>query len=209
MSWTRSERSRSPDRGARVACYETGMDPRDATEVARRTLCLELLLQRLGLETDDEDPIADREKIRALWATRLTELGIDADVLPVERAFLERPVGGLTEDDLDDVHGRATGALALLWVLGRLETKPNAASVEEIADLLGDHGLLGDGSITRAKEAVAAAKMRDLPAVEEARTTYERARGKAKEPTEPEKIFAGIGAHHLAWVLDRAMPFDE
>lgn len=182
------------------------MESRSAQEVARRTLALEVLLQRLGLETDDEDPVAEREKVRAMWVTRLPELGIADDLLPEERAFLERPVGELSEDDLDDVHGRATGALVLLWVLGRLETRPNAASVEEIADLLGEHGLLGDGSITRANEAVAAATLRDLAAVDEACAGYDRLRGKAKEPTEPEKIFAGVAAHQLGWVLDREQP---
>lgn len=182
------------------------MESRDAQEVARRTLCLEVLLQRLGLETDDEDPVAERDKVRALWVTRLPELGIVDDFLTEERAFLERPVGELSEDDLDDVHGRATGALVLLWVLGRLETRPNAASVEEIADLLAEHGLLGDGSIVRAKETVAGAKLRDLAAVDDARASYDRTRGKAKEPTEPEKIFAGVAAHQLEWVLDRELP---
>lgn len=184
------------------------MDPRDAQEVARRSLCLELLLQRLGLETDDEDPAAEREKVRAAWAGRLAALGVEDALLPEERAFLDRPVGELSEDDLDDLHGRATGALVLLWALGKLETRPNAASVDAIAELLGEHGLLGDGSISRAKDAVAGAKLRDLPAVDEARIAYERTRGKAKEPTEAEKIFAGVGAHHLAWVLDRALAFE-
>lgn len=184
------------------------MESRDAQEVARRTLCLELLLQRLGLETDDADPVAEREKVRTLWVSRLGELGVEGDLLAEERAFLERPVGELTEDDLDDVHGRATGALVLLWALSRLDSKPNAASVEEIADLLGEHGLLGDGSLSRAREAVANAKLRDRASVDDARIGYERTRGKAKEPTEPEKIFAGVAAHHLAWVLDRSVAFE-
>jgi hypothetical protein len=44
---------------------------KEATDVAKRCLCLELLLQRLGLEIDEEDPVAER--VVLLWS--LSRLG--------------------------------------------------------------------------------------------------------------------------------------
>ncbi|HVJ89560.1 MAG TPA: hypothetical protein VM580_07125, partial [Labilithrix sp.] len=32
--------------------------------------------------------------------------------------------------------------------------------------------------------------------------TYVRTRGKAKDPTLPDPIVAGVAAHHLEWILD-------
>lgn len=184
------------------------MTSRDAQEVARRTICLELLLQRFGLETSDEVPLTEREKLRQLWVSRLGELQVEGELLPPERAFLERPVGSLSEDDLDDIHGRAIGALVLLWALGRLQAKPGAANIEQLADLLGTHGLLGDGSISKAREAIRGATLREATALDEACAAYERTRGKAKEATDPEKIIAELAAHHLACILDRSLPFE-
>ena len=96
----------------------------------------------------------------------------------------------------------------LLWALGRLPTRPSAASMDRVADLLGTHGLLGDGSITKARESTERATLRDADTLDEVCATYEHTRGKAREATDPEKIFAGLAAHHLAWVLDPTMPFD-
>jgi hypothetical protein len=184
---------------------------RAAVEVARRCVCLELLFQRERLETDTEDPIGDREEARRAWASRLGDggLAIDAVLLPEERAFLERPVGGLSEDELDDVHGRAVGAPVLLWALGRLEARPSSASVDELEATLATAGLLGDGSISRARKAAEEARLRPAAELDEARRAYLRTRGKAREVEDPARIFAGIAAHHLTWVLDPEMGFDE
>lgn len=185
------------------------MQSRDAIDVARRCLCLELLLQRFGLETDTEDPAAVRDEVRRKWLARLGDLGLESAILADERALLERPLGELSEDDLDDLHGRASGALVLLWALGRLEgPRPSFAAVDDMASLVGDHGLLGSGSIARANETVAGARLRAEAELREALAAYGRTRGKAREPSEPEKIVAGVGAHHLAWILDRGMAFD-
>lgn len=184
---------------------------RAAIEVARRCICLELLFQRERLETDTEDPVADREEARSAWASRLGTggLAIDAALLADERALLERPVGGLSEDELDDVHGRAVGALVLLWALGRIEARPSSGSVDELEAALASAGLLGDGSVSRARAAAEAARLRPVAELEEARRAYLRTRGKARKIEDPARIFAGIAAHHLAWVLDPEMSFDE
>lgn len=182
------------------------MSIRDAVEVARRCLCLELLLQRLGLETDADDPVADRDEVRRRWLARLADLELEQAVLAPERALLEAPVGSLSEDDLDDLDGRASGALVLLWGLGRLEARPTFATLEDMDALLADRGLLGAGSISRAKEAVASASLRAERDLHDGLAAYGRTRGKARETDDPEKIFAGVGAHHVAWILDHTLP---
>lgn len=185
------------------------MATKDALQVARRCLCLEVLFQRLALETDDEEPVADREKARAMWLARLGDLGIDEELLDDERALLERPVGELSEDDLDDLDGRASGALVLAWALGLVEARPTFAATSALAETLAEHGLLGDGSIARAKAAAESARLRADAEIEAARSAYERTRGKAREVTDAEKIFAEVAAHHLDWVLDDTMEADE
>lgn len=181
---------------------------KDAVAVARRLLCLELLFQRLGLEEADDDAAA-REKARAAWAGRLEDLGVAGDLLADERGFLERPVGGMSEDDLDDLEGRVSGALVLLWALGRLDQRPTFATVTALEEHLEAHGLLGDGSVKRAKAAAESATLRPAEELDTALGTYLKARGKAKEIADPEKIVAAVGAHHLTWILDDDMAFDE
>jgi hypothetical protein len=186
---------------------------RTALEVARRCLCLELLFQRLVLETDDSDTGPDdataRDRARSLWLSRTSDLGIDEELFPAERALLERPVGSLTEDDLDDLDGRASGSVVLLWALGRIETRPGFAAVSEVESLLAEVGLLGDGSIARARAAAEAAELRPESELDAAISGYRKTRGKAKETSDPEKIVAELGAHHLAWILDRRIGFED
>lgn len=182
-----------------------GRMPKNAIDVARRCLCLELLFQRYGLE-GEEDDVASRERARALWLSREQDLGIDQALAADERALLERPVGAMTEDELDDLHGRAVGAAVLAWALGRAPSPPKLAEVEAIVS---DHGLLGDGSIARARTAAEAATLRAEGELDEALAVYLRVRGKAREIDDPERIFAGLAAHHLTWILDADMGFDE
>ena len=144
---------------------------KDAFAVARRLLCLEVLFQRLGLE-EAEDDIAAREKARAAWAGRLDDLGIAGDFVADERSFLEQPVGRLSEDDLDDLEGRVSGALVLLWALGRLDQKPTFAMVTELEDHLEANGLLGDGSIKQAKAAAETATLRPADELDAALGAY-------------------------------------
>ncbi len=184
------------------------MTPKEAADVARRSLCLELLLQRLGLETDTEDAAAEREKVRSMWLTRLPDLGLEAAILDDERAFLERPIGQLSEDELDDLHGRASGALVLLWALGRLSSRPTFAAVDDMESLVAESGVLGSGSISKAKDAVTGARLRSEEELQDALSAYARTRGKAREPSDPDQIYAGVGAHHLEWILDGEMPFE-
>jgi len=179
---------------------------RSAVDVARRCLCLELLFQRYALETDADEAVAERENARATWLSRERDLGIDRELSADERAWLERPVGRLGEDDLDEVHGRAIGAAVLTWALGRAPSRPKLVDVE---DVVSEHGLLGDGSIAGARAASEAATLRSEAELDEALAAFLRVRGKAKEVDDAERIFAGVAAHHLTWILDAAMGFDE
>lgn len=180
--------------------------PRLPLDVARRCLCLELLFQRYLLEIDAGDSLPERERARTMWLSRDGDLGV-VDVLTAqERALLARPVGELSEDDLDELHGRATGAAVLTWALGRAPERPTFAKVEVI---LAEHGLLGDGSIARARAAAEGATLRSEAELDEALAAYLRLRGKAREIDDPERVFAGVAAHDLTWVLDDAMAFDD
>jgi hypothetical protein len=176
--------------------------------VARRCLCLELLHQRLGLETDADTSAPEREVVRAAWHSRLAALGVEDALLAEERALLERPVGTLDENDLDDLEGRATGVIVFLWALGRTDTRPTFDATLELDTLLAENGFLGDGSIARANEAAGRATLRDEGTLRDALASFERLRGKAKEPTDPERIMADVAAHHLAWVFDDDAPFE-
>lgn len=203
------KRRRTADLGTHASlCYDAAMPSKDAVDVARRCLCLELLLQRLGLEIDPEDAPEERERVRRMWVARLGDLGLDAAIAPGERALLERPIGELTEDELDDLHGRASGALVFLWALGRLPARPTFAEVDGMESIVADRGVLGTGSIARANEAVSGARLRPEEELFDALGAYGRSRGKARDPSDPDRIYAGIGAHHLAWILDRGMAFD-
>ena len=176
---------------------------RDAVDVAKRSLCIELLLQRLGLEIDEDDAVVERDAVRIAWLSRLGQLGIDETVLPDERALLERPVGELTEAECDDIEGRVISGLALLWALGRIPSPPDAEMLGEATALIAEHGILGDGSIPGAKSAVAEAKLR--PEAELAATLA--ASKKAKDDSflgGPKYMVASIIEQALAWVSDTA-----
>lgn len=182
---------------------------KDATVVARRLLCLEVMFQRQVLEESAEEDVEQRDRARAAWASRIDDLGIGVDLLDDERAFLERPVGTLSEDDLDDLDGRVSGAVILLWALGRIETRPTFETVTQLEEHLGLKGLLGDGSISAAKAEAEKATLRPAEELDAALGAYLKVRGKAKEIEDPEKIVAAIGAHHLTWILEDEMGFDE
>ncbi len=179
---------------------------KNALDVARRCLVLELLSQREVLEADEETPLADREKGRAAWVAREADLGVASVVTAEERALLDKPVGALTEEDRDDAHGRGLGATVLLWALGRATARPTFADAE---DMIADHGLLGDGSVAKARASAESATLRSEKELDEALGAYLRLRGKAKEVDDPERLFAGLAAHHLTWVMDDAMGFDD
>ena len=168
------------------------MAGKDASDVAKRCLCLELLLQRLGLEIDEDDPAAERDAVREAWLARIGDLGLDA-VLFAEGAFLERPAGGLTDQETEEIEGRVIGALVLLWALGRIQTQPSAAMLGEATALIGEHGVLGDGSISAANATVASAKLRPETELRDALAHHAATAG------DPEQM-----AHTLSWLLEAA-----
>lgn len=174
-----------------------------ATEVAKRCLCLELLLQRLGLEIDEEDPATERDAVRRAWVSRLGQLGLEEAILPDERALLERSVGDLTEDECDDIEGRVIGALILLWSVSRLGGRPTAEILGIATRLMAEHGVLGDGSIPEAKAAIGGVQLRPESELREGLDAYLLARGEGAvpSPTDPEQMVAAIGAQSLSWIL--------
>lgn len=173
---------------------------RSPADVARRCLCLELLAQRSVLEQDGD---ADAEAARAKWASRVGDLGVALS--PEENKLFERPVGELTEDERDDLEGRAAGAAVLLFALGRC-AKPTFALAD---DLVAEHGLLGDGSIAKAKTAAENATLETEEELDAALLAFLKTRGKAKDPSDPEQLYAGVAAHHLTWILTDTMSFED
>lgn len=184
------------------------MDPRDASDVAKRCLCFELLWQRLGLEIDEEDSSTERDEVRKKWLSRTGDLALSDVLLQEERALLERPVGTLSEDDLDDLQGRAVAALFLLWALGRLAARPSVDSFRDAAELIADHGLLGDGSIAGANRAVERAELLPKEDLVAALETYQAKRPAPDADASADEVVAEIGALSLAWVADRARAYD-
>ncbi len=176
---------------------------RDASDVAKRCLCIELLLQRLGLEIDEDDPVAERDAVRNAWLSRLGQLGIDEALLADERALLERKVGELTEAECDDIEGRVIHGLALLWALGRIPAPPAADTLGEATAIVAEHGILGDGSIPGAKATLAAAKLRQETELAAALADA----AKAKDDSflgGPKHMVASIVVQALAWVTGAA-----
>lgn len=173
------------------------MAAKEASEVAKRCLCLELLLQRLGLDIDEDDPAAERDAVRQAWLARVGDLGLETILHPEERAFLERPAGSLTEAETDDIEGRVIGALVLLWALKRLEARPSAALLGEATVLIGEHGILGDGSISAANATVAAAELRPESELREALAAYTTTTSK----DEADQMVSALSVQMLSWLL--------
>jgi hypothetical protein len=172
---------------------------RSASDVAKRSLCLELLLQRLGLEIDEDDPVEEREAVRRAWISRLGQLGIEESFLEGERALLERPLGDLTENECDEIEGRVIYGLALLWALGRIASPPKAEILGEATALIAEHGILGDGSISAAKATVESVVLRPAGELAEARA----AAAKTKDESflgGPEHMVAALVVQALTWL---------
>jgi hypothetical protein len=186
------------------------MASKDASQVAKRCLCLELLIQRVGLEVDDEDSPEARDGIRHAWVSRIPDLGLSEAFLAEERAVLERTVGDLDEDEVDELQGQASAALVLLWALGRLTDPPTVDSVIELPDLIAEHGVLGDGSISGAKTAIANAKLRPDAELRAQLALYAAQQGdpKGDRALEPAEVVAVLAVHALSWVVDRYMKYE-
>jgi hypothetical protein len=177
---------------------------RAPSDVAKRCLCIELQLQRLGLEIDEEDPVIERDAVRLAWISRLGQLGIDQALEANERALLDRPVGELTDAECDGIEASVIVGLALLWALGRLSSLPDADMLGEATALVAEHGVLGDGSISGAKATVAGAKLRQDAELAEALA----AARKTKDDSflgGPKYMVASLVAEALAWVLGEAV----
>ncbi len=186
------------------------MASKNASDVAKRCLCLELILQRVGLEVDDEDPAEERDAIRVQWVSRLGDLGLSLVVLPEERELLERPVGELTEEEVDEMQGQASAALVFLWTLGRLDAPPSIESVIDLPALVAEHGVLGSGSISAALATVAGAKLRPDVELHAALAEYAAKQGDANadRELEPSEAVAFLATHALEWVVDRYSKYE-
>jgi hypothetical protein len=181
---------------------------RTAADVAQRSLCLELLLQRLGLELDDEDHVDKRDAFRKAWVSRLSDLVLEEALLDDERALLMRPVDELTQEEVDAIEGRVIAAAVLLWALGRSPALPTATLLGDAPDRVAEHGVLGDGSVSLARATVAKATLRPEPELRDARLSAEEARGDVSQAMTPEQMVAGITLHALGWILDPTAAFD-
>lgn len=175
---------------------------KDAPDVAKRCMCLELLLQRLGLEIDEDDSVEELETVRLAWLSRVGDLGLDGVLLADERGFLERPTGELTDEETDELEGRVICALVLLWALKRLGTRPSGAMLGDATRLITEYGILGDGSIPKAKAAAESVSLRPEAALREALADYTRVQGDGSGEGSPDQMVAVLAAHTLSWVLD-------
>ena len=174
------------------------MAARSASDVAKRCLCIELLLQRLGLELDEEDAVEERDAVRRAWLSRLGQLGIEEALVPDERALLDRPMDKLTEEECDQIERRVIGGLAFLWALGRIPAPPTPDMLGEATALFGEHGVLGDGSISGAKAAVEGAKLRPDSELSETLAAY----AKTKDESflgGPQHMVAALVVQALSW----------
>jgi hypothetical protein len=184
------------------------MATKNAAEVAKRSLCLELLLQRVGLELDDEEHVDKRDAFRLAWVSRLGDLDLEQALLPKEREYLTRTVDELTQDEVDDIEGRIITAAVLLWALGRVPALPTVATLGDAPDVVAEHGVLGDGSVSGARESVTKAVLRPEGELTAALTAATSAYGDASQAMTPEQMVAGIAMHALGWVVDPAMSFE-
>jgi hypothetical protein len=178
------------------------MATKNAPDVAKRSLCLELLLQRVGLELDEEDHVDKRDAFRLAWVSRLGDLGLEEALLPDERELLTRTVDELTQEEVDDIEGRVISAVVLLWALRRVASLPIAETLGDAADVVADSGVLGDGSVSGARATVANATLRPESELREALASAERARGDVRVAMTPEQMVASITVQALAWVID-------
>lgn len=184
------------------------MATKNASEVANRSLCLELLLQRVGLELDDEDHVDKRDAFRKAWVSRLGDLDLEQALLIDERDFLMRTVDELTQDEVDEIEGRVISAWVLLWALGRAASLPTTETLGDAPDVVAEKGVLGDGSVSGAREAAAKATLRPESELRDALVAADDARGDVSRAMTPEQMVAGIVVHALGWVVDPAMKFD-
>ena len=175
------------------------MAARSASDVAKRCLCIELLLQRLGLELDEEDAVEERDAVRRAWVSRLGQLGIEDAFFPDERALLERPMDKLTEEECDQIERRVIGGLAFLWALGRIPAPPAPGMLGEATALFGEHGVLGDGSISGAKTAVEGAKLRADSELSAALAACSRTKDESFLGG-PDHMVAALVVQALSWI---------
>jgi hypothetical protein len=180
------------------------MAMKSPSEVAKRCLCLELLLQRLGLELDEDDPVTERDAVRRAWLSRLGQLGVEEALSAGERDLLERGVGALTEDECDDIEQRVVGALFLLWSMTRLGARPTDASLGIATRLMADYGILGDGSILAAKATIANVALRPEHELRDAMAacTQEAGGSETVSPSDVPRWVAAVGGATLAWILN-------
>ena len=159
---------------------------------------MELLLQRLGLESDEDDPEEEREEVRIAWLARITDLGLEGALLAEERAFLELAVGAMNEEQVDDVEGRVICGLVLLWALRRIGERPSAKMLGDATRLITEYGILSGGSISGANATAASVELRPEGELREAHASYiaKHADG------DPEQMVSVLASQTLEWILE-------
>lgn len=103
--------------------------PPTPTRVARRALALAALCGRALLEQEDlSDPGVENTRQRILqW---IKAIGIGDELEPQEWKVLQRPLGGVEQQDIVNASWRLEGLGVLTWALNRFELPPLDQCVE-------------------------------------------------------------------------------
>lgn len=118
---------------------------RDVDEVAGRAVVLGTLVRRAMLDVmdaeDDEGPtpdddLFDRDGIRFDLLAWLREQEPDA-VEPDDAELLAKPVGELTDEELDLCTDATDALAALLWAMGEIEILPSPGEIDKLGVDLG------------------------------------------------------------------------
>lgn len=114
---------------------ELDIDLRSPAEVAARCIVLACLIRRLAIESLAQDRIdeglaGEAFDLRAWLQTERLWLNLDAS----EAAFLGRPLGDLSDDEMATIARQSEGLASLGWALGLADLSPvgELGSVESL-----------------------------------------------------------------------------
>lgn len=113
---------------------------RDVDEIAGRAIVLGTLVRRAMLDVmdaaDDDDPapdddLFDRDGIRFDLLAWLKEQEPDA-VEPDDAELLAKPVGELTDEELDICTDATDALAALMWAIGDIDALPSPGEIDKL-----------------------------------------------------------------------------
>lgn len=104
---------------------ELDIELRPPAEVAARCIILACVIRRLSIESlaasGNDDALAGEAFDLSAW---LRTENLWTGVEPAEAAFLTRPLGEVTDDEMATIAWQAEGLASLGWVLGLTEPSP-------------------------------------------------------------------------------------